>query len=122
MREASLTSLSVTASLLRVTTLCTFEFENSALAVELILLARSQGGIGLTRCVDDWFTPASMLVFCSSMLSTSPFFDQCADVETVVPAPSHNIVDFCVRELGTRSGAYHGGALTGVCEAQTWLG
>ena len=40
-------------AVLRVTTLCTFESENSALAVELILLARSQGGIGLTRCVDD---------------------------------------------------------------------
>ena len=38
---------------LRVATFSTFESENSALAVELILSARSQGGIGLTRCVDD---------------------------------------------------------------------
>ena len=39
--------------LLRVTTLSTFVSENSALAVELILPARSQGDAGLTRCVDD---------------------------------------------------------------------
>jgi hypothetical protein len=40
-------------AVLRVATFSTFESENSALAVELILPARSQGGIGLTRCVDD---------------------------------------------------------------------
>jgi len=31
----------------------------------------------------------------------------------------HNIQHFCVRELGTRSGTYRGGALTEGCEAQT---
>ena len=45
--------ISCTRSLLRVTTFSTFVSENSALAVELILSAHSQGGIGLTRCVDD---------------------------------------------------------------------
>jgi hypothetical protein len=40
-------------AVLRVTTFSTFVSENSALAVELILSAHSQGGIGLTRCVDD---------------------------------------------------------------------
>ena len=38
------------------------------------------------------------------------------------PAPSHNIQHFCVLELGTRSETYHGGALTGVSEAQAWFG
>jgi hypothetical protein len=35
------------------------------------------------------------------------------------PALRHNIQHFCVRELGTRSGAYLGSALLGGSEAQT---
>jgi hypothetical protein len=37
----------------------------------------------------------------------------------VTPAPRHNIQHFCVRELGTRSETYRGGALTGGGKAQT---
>ena len=55
-------------TLLRVTTLCTFVSENSALGAKLIVAARSQGDVRLKRWFDDSITTLSMLGFCSIML------------------------------------------------------
>jgi hypothetical protein len=68
---------------------------------------------------EERFVPAGELTLNDSLVDSQGFP---VAIEAIRPAPHHNIVHFCVRELGTRSETYHGGALTGVCAARTWFG